>query len=61
MREDMNQEIVNAHLQHYYSLLRVKKAETESSVNPQLDIEIKTVEATLKTLGVELSEFEFLK
>ena len=55
---DMNQEIVQAEINHYTSLLRIKKAMTE--INQQLEIEIKTSQATLKTFGVDVSQFDFL-
>lgn len=54
----MNQEVVNAEIKHYTSLLRIKKASKE--VNEQLEIEIETSRATLKILGVDVSEFDFL-
>lgn len=55
---DMNQEIVQAEINHYTSLLRIKKTMTE--INQQLEIEIKTSQATLKTFGVDVSQFDFL-
>ena len=55
---DMNQEIVQAEINHYTSLLRIKK--TMSEINQQLEIEIKTSQATLKTFGVDVSQFDFL-
>lgn len=58
MSDDMNQEVVNAEIKHYTSLLRIKKASKE--VNEQLEIEIETSRATLKILGVDVSEFDFL-
>lgn len=58
MREDMNQEVVTAEIKHYTSLLRIKKASKE--VNEQLEIEIETSKATLRILGVDISEFDFL-
>lgn len=58
MSDDMNQEVVNAEIKHYTSLLRIKKASKE--VNEQLEIEIETSRATLKILGVDISEFDFL-
>ncbi|MCI5901124.1 MAG: hypothetical protein MRZ74_01160 [Blautia sp.] len=54
----MNQEVVNAEIKHYTSLLRIKKASNE--VNKQLEIEIETSKATLKIFGVDISEFDFL-
>ena len=54
----MNQEIVQAEINHYVSLLRIKKA--MQGYNKQLDIEIKTSQATLKTFGVDISQFDFL-
>lgn len=54
----MNQEIVNAEIKHYTSLLRIKKASKE--VNPQLEIEIETSKVTLMTFGVDASQFDFL-
>lgn len=54
----MNQEIVQAEINHYTSLLRIKKTMTE--INQQLEIEIKTSQATLKTFGVDVSQFDFL-
>ena len=54
----MNQEIVQAEINHYVSLLRIKKTMTET--NAQLEIEIKTSQATLKTFGVDVSQFDFL-
>ena len=58
MVNDMNQEIVNAEIQHYTSLLRIKKASKER--NEQLEIEIETSRVTLKTFGVDVSQFDFL-
>ncbi len=58
MSDDMNQEVVNAEIKHYTSLLRIKKASKE--VNEQLEIEIETSRATLKIFGVDISEFDFL-
>lgn len=55
---NMNQEIVQAEINHYVSLLRIKKTMTEH--NNQLEIEIKTSQATLKTFGVDISQFDFL-
>lgn len=54
----MNQEVVTAEINHYTSLLRIKKASKE--VNEQLEIEIETSKATLKILGVDVSQFDFL-
>ena len=54
----MNQEIVQAEINHYTSLLRIKKTMTVH--NAQLEIEIKTSQATLKTFGVDVSQFDFL-
>lgn len=54
----MNQEVVTAEINHYTSLLRIKKASKE--VNEQLEIEIETSRATLKILGVDVSQFDFL-
>ena len=51
--DNMNQEIVQAEINHYVSLLRIKKTMTET--NAQLEIEIKTSQATLKTFGVTLA------
>lgn len=56
--DNMNQEIVQAEINHYVSLLRIKKTMTET--NAQLEIEIKTSQATLKTFGVDISQFDFL-
>lgn len=56
--DNMNQEIVQAEINHYTSLLRIKK--TMSETNAQLEIEIKTSQATLKTFGVDISQFDFL-
>ena len=56
--DEMNQEVVNAEIKHYTSLLRIKKSSKE--VNEQLEIEIETSKATLKILGVDISEFDFL-
>lgn len=56
--DEMNQEVVNAEIKHYTSLLRIKKSSKE--VNEQLEIEIETSRATLKILGVDISEFDFL-
>lgn len=56
--DNMNQEIVKAEINHYTSLLRIKKASKE--VNEQLEIEIKTSKATLITFGVDVSQFDFL-
>ena len=56
--DNMNQEIVQAESNHYVSLLRIKKTMTET--NAQLEIEIKTSQATLKTFGVDVSQFDFL-
>ena len=56
--DNMNQEIVQAEINHYVSLLRIKKTMTET--NAQLEIEIKTSQATLKTFGVDVSQFDFL-
>lgn len=56
--DNMNQEIVQAEINHYTSLLRIKKTMTEP--NKQLEIEIKTSQATLKTFGVDVSQFDFL-
>ncbi|MDY5031562.1 MAG: hypothetical protein SPF18_06675 [Blautia sp.] len=56
--DNMNQEVVNAEIKHYTSLLRIKKASNE--VNKQLEIEIETSKATLKIFGVDISEFDFL-
>jgi len=55
---EMNQEIVQAEINHYTSLLRIKK--TMEEPNKQLEIEIKTSQATLKTFGVDISQFDFL-
>ena len=55
----MNQDIVKAELNHYTSLLRIKKALKEE--NEQLEIEIKISEETLKTFGVDVSKFDFLR
>ena len=54
----MNQEIVQAEINHYTSLLRIKKTMTEP--NHQLEIEIRTSQATLKTFGVDVAQFDFL-
>ena len=56
--DNMNQEIVQAEINHYVSLLRIKKTMTET--NAQLEIEIKTSQATLKTFCVDVSQFDFL-
>lgn len=56
--ENMNQEIVNAEIKHYTSLLRIKNASKE--VNEQLEIEIETSKVTLITFGVDVSQFDFL-
>ena len=56
--DNINQEIVQAEINHYVSLLRIKKTMTET--NAQLEIEIKTAQATLKTFGVDVSQFDFL-
>lgn len=56
--DTMNQEVVTAEINHYTSLLRIKKASKE--VNEQLEIEIETSKATLKVLGVDVSQFDFL-
>lgn len=56
--EEMNQEVVNAEIKHFTSLLRIKKASNE--VNEQLEIEIKISRATLITFGVDVSKFDFL-
>lgn len=56
--DNMNQEIVQAEINHYVSLLRIKK--TMTVTNTQLEIEIKTSQATLKTFGVDISQFDFL-
>lgn len=56
--DTMNQEIVNAEIKHYTSLLRIKKASKE--VNEQLEIEIETSKVTLITFGVDVSQFDFL-
>ena len=56
--DNMNQEIVQAEINHYVSLLRINKTMTET--NAQLEIEIKTSQATLKTFGVDVSQFDFL-
>ena len=56
--DEMNQAIVNAEIQHFTSLLRIKKASKE--VNKQLEIEIETSKATLITFGVDISKFDFL-
>ena len=58
MGEDMNQEVVNAEIKHYTSLLRIKKASKE--INEQLEIEIETSKATLIIFGVDISQFDFL-
>ena len=58
MCDEMNQDVVNAEIKHYTSLLRIKKASKEK--NEQLEIEIETSKATLKILGVDISEFDFL-
>mgnify|MGYP000916502561 CR=1 FL=1 len=55
---EMNQEILQAEINHYTSLLRIKK--TIKEPNKQLEIEIKTSQATLKTFGVDISQFDFL-
>ena len=55
---ERNQEIVQAEINHYTSLLRIKK--TIKEPNKQLEIEIKTSQATLKTFGVDISQFDFL-
>ena len=39
--DNMNQEIVQAEINHYVSLLRIKKTMTET--NAQLEIEIKCI------------------
>lgn len=54
----MNQEVVNAEIKHYTSLLRIKKASKE--INEQLEIEIETSKATLIIFGVDISQFDFL-
>ena len=54
----MNQEIVQAEINHYTSLLRIKKACKEDI--KQLEIEIRTSQATLKTVGVDIAQFDFL-
>lgn len=56
--DNMNQEVVNAEIKHYTSLLRIKKASNEE--NKQLELEIETSKATLKILGADVSEFDFL-
>ena len=56
--DNMNQEVVNAEIKHYASLLRIKKASNEE--NKQLELEIETSKATLKILGADVSEFDFL-
>lgn len=56
--DNMNQEIVQAEINHYTSLLRIKK--TMDVFNAQLEIEIKISQATLKTFGVDVSQFDFL-
>lgn len=56
--DTMNQEVVNAEIKHYTSLLRIKKASKE--VNEQLEIEIEISKATLITFGVDVSQFDFL-
>ena len=56
--DTMNQDIVNAEIKHYTSLLRVKKVSKE--VNEQLEIEIETSKTTLEILGVDVSKFDFL-
>ena len=56
--DTMNQEVVNAEIKHYTSLLRIKKACNE--VNEQLELEIETAKATLEILGVDISKFDFL-
>ena len=56
--DNMNQEIVQAEINHYTSLLRIKK--TMNEPNAQLEIEIKISQATLKTFGVDVSQFDFL-
>lgn len=58
MSDEMNQEVVTAEINHYTSLLRIKKASKE--VNEQLEIEIETSRAILKILGVDVSQFDFL-
>ena len=59
MEAEMNQEIVSAEIAHYTSLLRIKNSMKEVK-NKQLEIEIKTSKATLKTFGVDVSQFDFL-
>lgn len=54
----MNQDIVNAEIKHYTSLLRIKKESKE--INNQLEIEIETSKMTLEILGVDVSKFDFL-
>jgi hypothetical protein len=56
--DEMNQEVVNAEIKHYTSLLRVKKASKEA--NEQLDLEIETAKTTLSIFGVDVSQFDFL-
>lgn len=56
--DNMNHEIVKAEINHYTSLLRIKKAMKE--VNEQLEIEIEISKATLITFGVDVSQFDFL-
>ena len=58
MVDEMNQDIVNAEIKHYTSLLRIKNASKE--VNKQLEIEIETSKTTLEILGVDVSKFDFL-
>ena len=55
--DNMNQEIVKAEINHYVSLLRIKKA--MEGTNEQLEIEIRTSKATLITFGVDVSQFDF--
>lgn len=54
----MNQEVVNAEIKHYTSLLRIKRTMKEK--NEQMDIEIETSKVTLITFGVDITQFDFL-
>lgn len=58
MREELNSyEMINFEINYYVNLLRIKKAET--SMNSELDYQIKVQKNKLAALGVNTESFEY--
>ena len=58
MREELNScEMIHFEINYYVNLLRIKKAET--SVNAELDYQIKVQKNKLAALGVNTESFEY--